>query len=63
MKFNIYLEDLKDEMVNRIREVLRYDLAPEIEEAVETGIDRQTAEAEIIDNYLNTHNFSQPIEL
>jgi len=63
MKFTISLEDLKDEMIERIREVLRYDLAEEIEEAVEQGIDRETAEAEIIDHYLNTHNFSQEIEL
>ncbi len=63
MKFNIYLEDLKDEMMDRIREVLRYDLAAEIKEAVEAGTDEQTAENEIIDYYLNTHNFSQEIEL
>ena len=63
MKFNIYLEDLKDEMIDRIREVLRYELAAEIEEAIESGIDRQTAEDEIIDDYLNTHNLSQTIEL
>lgn len=63
MKFTIFLEDLREEMVDRIREVLRYDLAEEIEEAVERGIDRQTAENEAIDYYLNTHNFSQEIEL
>lgn len=63
MKFNIYLEDLRDEMMDRIREVLRYELAAEIKEAVEMGTDRQTAENEIIDYYLNTHNFSQSIEL
>lgn len=63
MKFNIYLEDLRDEMMDRIREVLRYDLAAEIKEAVEAGTDEQTAENEIIDYYLNTHNFSQEIEL
>lgn len=63
MKFNIYLQDLNDEMIARIKEVLRYDLAKEIEEAVKSGIDRETAENEIIDDYLNTHNFSQEIEL
>ena len=64
MKFNIHLEDLKDEVVERIREVLRYELADEIDEAAEAaGIDRQTAEDEAIDDYLNTHNFSQTIEL
>ena len=64
MKFNIQLEDLKDEVLDRIIQVLRYDLAEEFHEAVElSGIDRQTAEDEVIDNYLNTHNFSQTIEL
>ena len=64
MKFNIYLQDLNDEMIERIKEVLRYELAEEIEEAVTLSrIDRRTAEAEIIDNYLNTHNLSQEIEL
>ena len=64
MKFIIHLEDLSNEMLDRIREVLRYELADEIDEAAGfAGIDRQTAEAEVIDNYLNTHNFSQTIEL
>ena len=64
MKFNIQLEDLRDEVIDRVREVLRYDLAAEIDEAARlAGIDRQSAEMEVIGNYLNTHNFSQPIEL
>ena len=63
MKFNIYLEDLSEEMLERIRQVLIYDLADEIDEAVESGTSRDTAEAEKIDNYLNTHNFGQEIEL
>jgi len=64
MKFRIYLDDLKDEVLDRIREVLRYELAEEVDEAARSaGIDRQTAECEVIDCYLNTHNFSQIIEL
>jgi len=63
MKFNIYLQDLNEEWFGRIKEVLRYDLAEEIEEAVDSGMKRETAEEEIIDDYLNTHNFCQTIEL
>jgi len=64
MKFNITLDDLSMEMKDRIRTVLRYDLAEEINEVVgRANIDRQTAEDETIGHYLNTHNFSQPIEL
>lgn len=58
MQFKIFLEDLKPEMIERIKWVLRcYDLKDEIDEAVKNGTNRETAEAEIIDNYLNTHNF------
>lgn len=64
MKLNIQLDDLKDEVIDRIKEVLRYEMADEINEAAELAdIDRQTAEMEAIDNYLNTHNFSQTIEI
>lgn len=64
MKFNITLQDLNDEMIDRIKEVLRYDFAAEIDETARLArIDRWTAESEVIDNYLNTHNFSQTIEL
>ncbi len=63
MKFDIYLQDLNEEWIGRIKEVLKYDLADEIEEAVDSGMKKETAEEEIIDNYLNTHNFRQTIEL
>jgi hypothetical protein len=63
MKFNIYLEDLNDEAMARIKAVLRYDLDGEIEEAVQSGISRDTAEMETVNNYLNCHNFGIPAEL
>ncbi len=63
MKFDFYLQELNEEWIGRIKEVLRYDLADEIEEAVDSGMEKETAEEEIIDNYLNTHNFRQTIEL
>lgn len=63
MKFNIYLEDLNDETIARIKTALRYDLDGEIEEAVARGVDRYAAEIEIVDDYLNRHNFGIPAEL
>ena len=63
MKFDIYLQDLNEEWIGRIKEVLRCDLADEIEEAVDSGINREMAEMEVIDDYLNTHNFRQTIEI
>lgn len=63
MQFKIFLEDLKDEWLSRILEVLRYDLTEDIQEAVDAGIDRQTAESGIIDRYLSTHNFGWDIIL
>lgn len=63
MEFEIYLQDLKDEWLERIREALKYELADEITEAVKAGIDRQTAEDEIIDYCLNAHNFSAKVKL
>ena len=64
MRINIYLEDLKDEVIERIRERLKHELVDEITEAAMSArIDRQETEMEIISDYLNTHNFSQTIEL
>lgn len=63
MKFNIYLEDLNEETIARIREVLRYDLQGEIEEAIGFGVERGTAETEIVNEYLNCHNFGIPAQL
>ncbi len=63
MKFRIFLQDLNDEWISRIKDVLAYDLADEIEDAVESGISRDTAEAEAIDYYLNTHNWGWEIEI
>jgi len=63
MQFKIFLEDLKPEMIERIKWVLRSDLKEEIDEAVAEGIDQETAENEAIDSYLNTHNFGIEVKL
>ncbi len=63
MSFKIYLQDLNDEWLPRIREVLRQDLAYEIECAIDAGADPKTAEAEIIDDYLNRNNVGWTITL
>ena len=34
MKFKIYLNDLQDEWISRIQQVLSYELADEIDDAV-----------------------------
>lgn len=63
MKFKVYIQDLKAEWIPRIQETLRYDLAEEIDNAVASGIPRETAEHEIIDDYINRHNAGWHIEL
>jgi len=59
----IYWQDLNEETQAKIIEQLKGELREEIEEAVESGIDRETAEIEIIDNYINTHNFANEFVL
>lgn len=63
MRFNIFLEDLSEETLARIKWVLRHDLADEINEATGRGVDRQIAEEEILGDYLNRHNVGIPVEL
>ena len=53
----IFFQDLKEEAQQEIMKELKERLNPEILEAVEAGINRETAEIEIVDDYLNTHNF------
>lgn len=63
MRFYIYLEDLKEQAIEEIRRILKAVLVQDIEEAVEAGVDREAVEAELIDSYLNRHNFRIPVEL
>jgi len=63
MKFRIYVQDLRDDWIARIRQVLRHELAEEIEEAIASGMDRETAEAEVVDDYLNRHNVGWDLEI
>ena len=63
MIFNIYLNDLNEAMVEKIREKLRHNLQSEIEEAIRFGADRSSAETEIVNEYLSCHNFGVPLEL
>ena len=53
----IFFQDLREEVQQEIIEELKERLLPEIEEVIESGIDRETAEIEIVDDYINTHNF------
>lgn len=63
MRFKIFLEDLNADVISRIKWVLRYDLADEIDEATALGINRDAIEDEIIDDYLNRHNVGFDVEL
>ena len=63
MRFTIHVQDLRQDWLSRIREVLRYDLAEEIDDATAAGIDHETAEDQVIDDYLNRHNTGWEIEL
>ena len=53
----IFFQDFKEEVQQEIIEELKEKLKSEILEAIESGIDRETAEMEIIDNHINTRNF------
>ncbi len=53
----IFFQDLKDETQWKIIDELTEKLKPEIREAVKAGINEDVAEMEIVDDYLNTHNF------
>ena len=63
MIFNIHFNDLNEATVEKIRERLRHNLQTEIEEAINSGVDRSMAETEIVNEYLNCHNFGVPLEL
>ena len=63
MRFKIFLEDLKPDVVSRIKWTLRYDLADEIDEAAAFGANRDTLEKEMLDDYLNRHNCGFDVEL
>jgi predicted house-cleaning noncanonical NTP pyrophosphatase (MazG superfamily) len=58
MKQIIYWQDLSEGTQEEIIEQLKEELRDEIEEAVENGVDKETAEIEVVDNYINTHNFA-----
>ncbi len=64
MKFPITFDDLKEETFERIRGQLKGELEGEIEDAVRISMmDREIAEAEVIDDYLNRHNFTFIIDI
>lgn len=63
MKLTVYFQDLKDEFLGKMHAVLRDELAEEIMEIMEQGAEREAAELEAIDRYLNTHNFGWEIKL
>ena len=63
MKFHIYVQDLPDTWIARSREVLAQDLRDEIEDAVESGVEREVAEKRVVDGYLNRRNVGWELEI
>jgi len=57
MKQNIYFQNLNQEIQQEIIEKLQNELKDEIREVVESGINEETAKLEVVDYYINTHNF------
>ncbi|MDA1191168.1 MAG: hypothetical protein O3A46_05710 [Candidatus Poribacteria bacterium] len=63
MNYRVYLHDLNADCITRIRDALRVDLVEEIEQAVASGVERETAEIEVVDDYLNRHNVGWELEI
>lgn len=63
MRIRIYLEDLRDDALARIREATRWELADAIEDAVACGVEREVAEQEVVEDHLNRHNAGWEVEL
>ena len=63
MQFKLYLEDLSEETIDRIKWVLRYDLADEIDEAARLGVDRRIAERDVLADYFKRQDVGMPVEL
>jgi hypothetical protein len=59
----IFLEDLKIETLNKIKWALRYELQEEIAGALKDGVDPETAEEEILNDYMNRNNRGTELEL
>lgn len=61
-KITLYLDGFADKTMEEIVDLLKDELAEEIEDAVKRGIDRETATHDVVDYYLNTHNFKKTLE-
>ena len=59
----IFYHDLCAEAQNRILWALYCDLGEDIEEAVQSGIPRDMAEREILDDWINRHNTGCTFEI
>jgi hypothetical protein len=63
MRFYVTLSDLKPGATRDTKHILKAVLARDIKKAMKAGIDRQTAEARVIESRLKRHNFRIPVEL
>ena len=57
----IFFQDIREEAQMEIFEELKLKLKSEISELVESGIDRNTAEIEVVDYHINVRNFAIPL--
>jgi hypothetical protein len=63
MKMIIFLEDLNIETLRKIKWALRYELKDDIAEALKNGVDPETAENDIVSDYINRNNRGTTLEL
>lgn len=64
MKFPITFDDFKEETLERMRQQLKQELAEEIEDIAQlANVHKETAESEVIDDWLNRHNFTFIIDI
>jgi len=62
-KINIYFDELNEDARNEIWEAVREELKNEIQEMKEDNpeIGPETIEHEVIDDYINCHNFANEL--
>jgi len=62
-KVKVFFQELPEDKRLDLIEQLKIELKEEVDILVENGNERDTAEAEIIDDYLNTHDYGIVFEI
>lgn len=68
MEINIFYQDLGEDARNKVKEGLLEELKEDIDEAIEqagteNGLEKVDIANEVVDNYINTHNFAISYEI